>query len=131
MKPIEEIIEDFSYAEEWEDKYTYLIELGNTYVPLSEEERNEENRVPGCISKVWVVIEKQEDKFYFRASSDAAIVNGLAYIICSIFSGKTAQEIKSINPDDYFTRMDIMEHISPNRRNGLTSMADVIKTKVS
>ncbi len=129
MNNINEIIEDFSFAEEWEDKYTYLIELGNKTPYMLDAEMVDENKVPGCMSQVWVVFDKEGDKFNFRASSDASIVRGLATIVSAIFSGKTAEEIQNTDVNDYFSQMDILEHISPNRRNGLFSMVDVIKQK--
>ncbi len=131
MIKIEEIIEDFSYAQEWEDKYTYLIELGNKIPMLSKEEMIEENKVSGCMSNVWVVMEKSGDIYNFKSNSDASIVRGLAAIIASIFSDRTSQEIAELNVDEYFLQMDILENISPNRRNGLYSMASLIKAKVA
>ncbi len=130
MRSIEEIIDDFSFAEEWEDKYTYLIELGDSIPALAPGELSDENKVPGCMSQVWVVYDKIDDKFFFRSSSDASIVRGLAAIISAIFSGKTRQEILDTKTEEYFDKMDILEHISPNRRNGLFSMSDLIKQKV-
>ncbi len=130
MKTIAEIIEDFSYAEEWEDKYTYLIELGNKYANLTDEEMVDENKVPGCMSQVWLVGEQTGDIYNFRATSDASIVRGLATIISAIFSNKTAEQIENTDVEEYFDKMEILEHISPNRRNGLFSMVSVIKEKV-
>ncbi len=130
MMNIEQIIEDFSFAEEWEDKYSYLIEIGNNSPDFSEEEKVDSNRVSGCLSRVWVVYEVIEDKYYFRSSSDASIVRGLSTLIAAIFSGKTAEEILETDVNEYFLRMDILVHICPNRRNGLYSMVDLIKSRV-
>lgn len=124
---INELIENFELLEDWEDKYRYIIELGESLPPFPEAYKTEEWKVKGCQSQVWLVPEKREDKIYFIGDSDAAIVKGIVAIILSIFSGNTASKIKETAISDIFTKLGLTEHLSPSRRNGLTAMTEKIK----
>ena len=123
---IEELIENFELLDDWEDKYRYIIDLGEKLSPLPQEFHSEEWKVRGCQSQVWLVPEKQGDKLSFKGDSDAIIVKGIIAIVLMIFSGHTAQEIKAINIEEIFNRLGLQEHLSPSRRNGLAAMTDKI-----
>lgn len=123
---IEELIENFELLDDWEDKYRYIIDLGEKLSPLPQEFHSEEWKVRGCQSQVWLVPEKQGDKLFFKGESDAIIVKGIIAIVLMIFSGHTAQEIKAINIEEIFNRLGLQEHLSPSRRNGLAAMTDKI-----
>ena len=123
---IEELIENFELLDDWEDKYRYIIDLGEKLSPLPQEFHSEEWKVRGCQSQVWLVPEKQGDKLFFKGDSDAIIVKGIIAIVLMIFSGHTAQEIKAINIEEIFNRLGLQEHLSPSRRNGLAAMTDKI-----
>ena len=122
----EELIENFSYLLDWEDKYRYLIELGEQMSPLPEVERIEKYKVEGCQSQVWIKGEKKQDKFYFQAASDAIIVQGLEAVLLTFVNGKTAQEIQSLDLLELFKKLGLEENISPTRRNGFASMVQRI-----
>ncbi|MFD0915884.1 SufE family protein [Pseudahrensia aquimaris] len=128
---IEEIIENFSFLEEWDDRYGYLIELGRSLVPLDEAEKNEENRVQGCVSQVWVVgnADRSGDApvLTFRGASDAHIVSGLVAIALTLFSGRTAEEILETDEQAVFAEIGLGEHLTPQRANGLRSMVQRLK----
>jgi cysteine desulfuration protein SufE len=119
---VAEIIETFDLFDDWEDRYGYLIELGRKLEPLSDAERTEENRVRGCVSKVWLVHDVRDGRVTFRADSDAFIVKGLAALLVGLFSGKTAVEIGAIDIEALFERLDLSAHLTPSRRNGFFSM---------
>ena len=123
---IDELIENFAFLDTWEDKYRYIIDLGEKLSPLPQEFHSEEWKVRGCQSQVWLVPEKQGDKLFFKGDSDAIIVKGIIAIVLMIFSGHTAQEIKAINIEEIFNRLGLQEHLSPSRRNGLAAMTDKI-----
>lgn len=118
----EQLIEDFALFDDWEDRYAYLIELGRKLDPLVDAERVEENRVKGCVSRVWLVHERRGDRLVFRADSDAFIVKGLAALLVGLFSNKTGAEIQQIDVEALFDRLGLGAHLTPSRRSGFFSM---------
>ncbi len=124
---ISELIENFEFLDGWEDKYRYIIDLGEKLPPLAPEFHTEEWKVRGCQSQVWLVPHRQEDRLWFEGDSDAAIVKGLIAIVLMIYNDKSPAEIKSIAVDDIFAKLGLQEHLSPSRRNGLISMTEKIK----
>ena len=130
----EELIEDFAFLDDWEERYRYVIELGKDLQPLTDEEHSPENKVTGCASQVWLVreIHPSEDgrpRLVFRGDSDAHIVRGLIAILLRIFSGKTPEEIASIDAREIFGKLGLNEHLSPQRSNGLFSMVARIQAE--
>jgi len=122
----QEIIEEFSIYEDWMDKYSYLIELGNDLDELDPKEKNEQNLIKGCQSRVWLVAEKNDDKIYFRGESDAVIVKGLVALLLRVVSGRTPKEI--IDNDLHFIDdLGLKQHLSPTRSNGLLAMVKQIR----
>lgn len=125
--PIEEIVENFSMLDDWEDRYGYLIELGKSLDPIDESEKNEINKVQGCVSQVWLLSDEQDGKIYYKGASDAHIVSGLVAVALSIFSGKEPADIIATDEDETFKAIGLQEHITPQRSNGLKSMVQRIK----
>jgi len=126
MESIETLIDNFSFLESWEDKYQYLIELGESLEPLDEKYKTDAFKVSGCQSQVWLVPEIKDGKFYFKADSDAIIVKGIIYILQAIFSSKDTGEIKNIEVEKIFATLGLKEHLSPSRRNGMNAMVERI-----
>jgi len=128
---INEIIENFGFLEDWEDRYRYLIELGKDLPELPENERTEDNRVKGCASQVWVVTSVHrsglEPVLSFKGQSDAHIVKGLVALTLALYSDKSAREILSIDALDLFRRLGLAEHLTPQRSNGVRSMVERIR----
>lgn len=124
---IEQIVENFSFLDDWEDRYGYLIELGNALTPVSAEEMNDANKVQGCVSQVWLVSHYEGGKLYFRGASDAHIVRGLVAVALSIYSGKTPQEVAQLDEQETFQAIGLAEHLTPQRSNGLKSLVGKIK----
>lgn len=122
----QELIEKFQFFDNWMDRYQYLIDLGRRLPGLAESERVDENKIRGCQSQVWFVAEQRNGKLEFRAISDAAIVSGLIALLLRIYSGKTPQEILD-TPPDFVTALQLEEHLSPTRSNGLASMLKAIR----
>ncbi|MEM7303329.1 MAG: SufE family protein [Pseudomonadota bacterium] len=130
MSPIEEIVENFSFLDDWEDRYRYLIELGRELKPLPEEQHSAENKVQGCVSQVWVWSrpESGDDPIiHFLGDSDAHIVRGLVAVTLAVFSGKRASEIGATDEISIFKQIGLEEHLTPQRSNGLKSMVGRIK----
>lgn len=124
---IDELIENFEFLDSWEDKYRYIIDLGEKLPPLDKSFYTEEWKVKGCQSQVWLVPERNGETLEFRGDSDAMIVKGLIAVVLMIYGGKTAAQIKEVDIDGIFTRLGLHEHLSPSRRNGLESMIAKIR----
>ncbi len=121
-----EIISDFAVYEDWMDKYTYLIELGNELQPIDPAFKVDQNLIRGCQSRVWLQQRMEGDLLYFDAESDALIVKGLVALLMKVFSGRTPQEI--IDAEPYFIdEIGLKQHLSPTRSNGLMAMVKQIK----
>lgn len=128
---IEDLIIDFDFFDNWEDKYKYIIELGKNFPSLNEEEKNNDNKVDGCASQVWLIIKKEKigDKIIlkFRGDSDAILVKGLVVILFSIFSEKSPDEIIKIDAFEKLRNLDLERNLTMQRSNGLSSMVKRIK----
>ena len=124
---IDTVIEDFQLLDDWQDRYRYVIDLGKDLTPMADADRNEQYRVPGCLSQVWLKPDYHDGKLDFIADSDAHIVKGLIAMLMIIYSGKTPAEILAINIENIFQQLDMQEHLSPNRRNGFFAMVGKIQ----
>ena len=127
---LQTILDDFEILEDWEDRYKYLIELGDGLEPVSEEDKNQRTKVQGCVSQVWIVTEQdgsEDPVLTFRGDSDAHIVRGLIAVVLALFSDKKASEISHINESETLKKLNLSEHITPQRSNGLRSMIERIK----
>ncbi len=122
---IQELTDEFALLPDWEERISYVIELGRALEPLSEDERVEANRVRGCASQVWLVSERRAEapeKLYFRGDSDAHLVRGEVGMLMRIFSGRTPAEILALDPHALFERLGLKEALTAQRSNGLFSM---------
>ena len=128
---IEDLITDFEFFDNWEDKYKYIIELGKNCPSLNENEKNKDNKVDGCASQVWLITKKEKlnDKIIlkFKGDSDALIVKGLVVILFSIFSEKSPDEIIKIDAFEQLRNLDLERNLTMQRSNGLSSMVKRIK----
>ncbi len=130
---IEEIIDNFAFLDDWDDRYRYVIELGRQLAPLPEEARTDANKVQGCASQVWLATEvapngKAGPVLNFRGDSDAHIVRGLIAILLTLYSGRPAREILDTDAIAVFDRLALREHLTPQRSNGFRSMVERIKS---
>jgi len=126
-KEIKQLIDEFGLFDDWEEKYSYIIELGETLSELNDDEKVEKNKVSGCVSQVWLTSREEDGKLFFYADSDALIVKGLLAIVIKIYSGKTRIEIQNINFMDIFNQLDLKNHLSQSRSNGLFSVISKIR----
>ncbi len=117
----EDIVEEFSAFDDWMDKYSYLIELGNALEPFNEEHRLDQNLIEGCQSKVWFNAEVEDGKVMFEGDSDAIIVKGIVALLIRVLSGHTPDEILESNLA-FIDKIGLKEHLSPTRSNGLVAM---------
>ena len=119
---IDALIDEFEFLGDWEERYRYLIELGQALPALPEDERNDATKVKGCVSQVWVVVDDEAGRLSLRGDSDAHIVKGLVALLARLYAGRTPAEALSIDPKDVLSRIGLAEHLSPQRSNGLASM---------
>ncbi len=127
---IDDILDDFAYLDDWEDRYRYVIELGKAMPPLSEEDHIEANKVRGCASQVWLTSRTDRSNppvLTFRGDSDALIVRGLIAILVTLYSGRTATGIATIDPEAIFAKIGLRDHLTAQRSNGLSSMVARIR----
>lgn len=130
LTTIETIRNDFAFLDDWEDKYRYVIDLGEQLPPFPEIARDAAHKVQGCVSQVWLVSERgtgTDPKITFVGDSDAHIVRGLVAIMLALFSGHRASEIVSIDAEQLMRSLGLDEHLTPQRANGLRAMVRRIK----
>ena len=131
MTNIDEIIDNFAFLDQWDDRYRYVIELGRMLAPLAPEEHSEANKVRGCASQVWLSTQVKRDGhepvLSFVGDSDAHIVRGLIAILFALYSDKPAREILSTDAVALFEQLGLKEHLTPQRSNGFRSMVERIK----
>ena len=120
------IIEDFSGFEDWMDKYSLLIELGNELAPIDPKYKVDGNLIRGCQSRVWLHQEFADGKITFEAESDALIVKGLVALLLKIYSNRTPHEILISEPR-FIDEIGLRQHLSPTRSNGLLAMVKQMK----
>lgn len=135
ITPLAEIIDNCAYLDDWQDRMSYVIELGRKLPDMPEDKRTSENKVQGCASQVWLVthVDRRPDDpiLTFEGESDAHIVRGLVAIVLSIFSGKSASDILQTDALDLFDRMGLIEYLTAQRANGLRSMVKRIKDEAA
>ena len=122
----QEIVDDFSMFDSWDDKYEYIIELGKKLEKLEDEHKTDLNKVRGCQSTVWLVADNKDGHVYFRADSDAIIVKGLISMLISVLSGHTPEEIIEAKLD-FIQQIGMTTHLAQTRSNGLLSMVKQMK----
>ena len=121
-----EIIDEFSMFEDWEERYQYMIDLGKTLPLIETEYKTDDNLINGCQSKVWVHAEMEDNSVIFTADSDAIITKGIIAILIRTFSNQHPKDILEANTD-FIDEIGLKEHLSPTRANGLVSMIKQLK----
>ena len=128
---VDDIIDSLGFFDNWEERYRYIIDLGKELPEMDASLRTDEHLVRGCQSQVWLVDEWRAGKLFFQADSDAFIVKGLLGVVLAAFNGKTPGEILAFDIDAYFTQLDLLQHLSSTRGNGLKAMVKRIQDRAS
>jgi cysteine desulfuration protein SufE len=136
MSAIDDIIENFTLLDQWDDRYRYVIELGRELPTLPESKQTEANKVRGCASQVWLVTHMKLDGIAdpvltFEGDSDAHIVRGLVAILIALYSGKPAKEILATDAIALFDRLGLRDGLTPQRSNGVRSMVERIRAEAN
>jgi cysteine desulfuration protein SufE len=127
---LQTIRDDFAFLDDWEDRYRYIIELGNELPPFPEQARDAGHKVQGCVSQVWLLTHRTDQRdpvLTFEGDSDAHIVRGLVAIMLALFSGRRASDIVQVDAEGLMNELGLDEHLTPQRANGLRSMVKRIK----
>lgn len=131
----QDIAENLSFLDDWEDRYRYLIELGQALPRLAEEEKSAQNKVHGCVSQVWLVAESGsangQATLRYRGESDAMIVQGLVAVLLALYSDRPASEIAATDAIAIFDKLGLREHLTTQRSNGLVAMVNRIRSEAT
>jgi cysteine desulfuration protein SufE len=127
MPAFDDILADFAFLDDWDDRYKYLIDLGRALPPYPEEARDEAHKVRGCASQVWFNPSYVDGRLEFSGDSDAHIVKGLVAVLFALYSGRRPEEIVAIDAEKALEPLDLAAHLTPQRSNGLASMMTRIR----
>ncbi len=122
----QQIVEDFELFDEWEEKYQYIIDLGQKLKPLAAEYKIDDNKIKGCQSSVWLHAYTEADKIFFEADSDSTFVKGEIALLINVLSGQPAEEIVSTELG-FVDRIGLRQHMAQTRANGLAAMIKQMK----
>lgn len=132
-QPFQDIAENLSFLDDWEDRYRYLIELGQALPKFDAEERTDANKINGCVSQVWLVAEPKEidgrPGLHLRGESDAMIVQGLVAVLLALYSDRAANEIAETDAVAIFDELGLREHLTAQRANGLVAMVNRVRNE--
>ena len=126
----EDLIEDFSYMEDWEERFRFIVELGRELEPMDEADKTEENRVLGCQSRVWITAQLADTEpptLHLVGDSDAALVKGLIAIVFDVYNDQTPQFIVDYDIRQLFEELELSRHLLTSRANGLNSMVEFVQ----
>jgi cysteine desulfuration protein SufE len=126
-----DIADNLRFLDDWEDRYRYIIELGQGLAPMPAEEHTPEHKVQGCTAQVWLASDETEldgqPALTFRGDSDAMIVKGLVAVLLALYSGRPASEIAQTDAIAKLDELGLREHLSTQRSNGLVAMTKRIR----
>lgn len=134
MATLNEMIDDFGFLDDWEDRMRYVIELGKALPDLPDADKTAENKVQGCASQVWLSVtsgDGADPVMHFRGDSDAFIVRGLVAIVLEAYSDKKASDVVAFDALDLFKQIGLLEHLTAQRANGLRSMIQRIREEAA
>ena len=123
----DDILDTLAFFDSWEDRYKYIIDLGRELAPLDDQYRTEQNMVRGCQSQVWLTSREEGGRLYFDADSDAFIVKGLLAVVLAAYNGQTPAAILTFDIEAYFSKLNLLKHLSVTRGNGLRAMVKRIR----
>lgn len=127
QEAFEELVEDFEFLEDWEDRYRHVIDLGKAMDALPEALRVPATKVEGCASQVWLHAQFDDGKLHFDGASDAMIVSGLIAVLRRLYNGLSADEVLALDARDQMARLGLNDHLSAQRSNGLRAMIERIR----
>lgn len=127
MVLFDDIVADFAFLDDWDDRYKYLIDLGRALPPYPEEKRDDARKVRGCASQVWLDPRRVDGRIELAGDSDAHIVKGLVAVLLALYSGRTPDDILKVDAAAALAPLDLAAHLTPQRSNGLASMVKRVR----
>jgi cysteine desulfuration protein SufE len=130
MTTLNDIVEIFELLEDWEQRYQYLVELGEQLPPMPAEYKTENNKVKGCMSQVWVKVYKDSadaNKLHYYGDCDTSIIKGVLALLIRLADNKTPEELDQLDVDEIFERLNLDDHLSPNRHVGVFAIVELMK----
>lgn len=130
MTTLDDIVDIFEILEDWQQRYQYLIELGEKLPPMPDKHKTEDNKVKGCMSQVWAHAypdTADSDKLHFYGDCDTSIIKGVLAILLQLADNKTATAIQELDVDELFERLNLDDHLSPNRHVGVYAIVELMK----
>lgn len=130
MINLDDIIDEFEFLDDWEQRYQYLVELGEQLPHMPEQYKIEKNKVKGCMSQVWLQAYQNDvnrDLIRFYGDCDTTIIKGVLAVLIKILSDRELSEIEKLDVDDFFSRLNLDEHLSPNRHVGVYAIVELMK----
>lgn len=130
MIKLDDILDEFEFLDDWEQRYQYLVELGEKLPQMPEQYKTEKNKVKGCMSQVWLQAYRNNvnpELIRFYGDCDTTIIKGVLAVLIKILSDKNLSEIENLDVDDFFYRLNLDEHLSPNRHVGVYAIVELMK----
>jgi cysteine desulfuration protein SufE len=134
MKTLDELVEIFELLGDWDQRYAFIIDIGEGMPEMPEVLKTEDNKVKGCMSQVWISAyskPEQPGQIYFQGDSDTAVIKGVLALLIQLSEAKTAEEIQQLDVDEFFERLQLDEHLSPNRHVGVYAMVELMKQQAA
>lgn len=131
MTQLDEFVDIFELLGDWDQRYQYLIELGEKLPPMAEDLKVESNRVRACMSKVWIDASVENGVVSYSGDCDTSVIKGVLALLISLCDGLTAEQIQQLNMDEIFERLSLAEHLSPNRHVGVYAIFDLMQQKAA
>lgn len=134
MTSLDEIVEIFELLGDWDQRYQYIIELGEQLPDMPEQLKTEDNKVKGCMSQVWISPypdDKDNSTWHFHGDCDTAIIKGVLALLIQLVDGKTVEQIHQLDVDEFFEKLQLDEHLSPNRHVGVYAIVELMKQQVN
>ena len=132
MSHLDEIVDNFELLDDWDQRYQYLIELGERLPPMPEELKTEDNKVKGCMSQVWISAYRDPNDpahTHFHGDCDTSVIKGVLALLIQLIGGGTRKEIDALDVDELFSRLSLDEHLSPNRHLGVYAIVELMKAQ--
>lgn len=129
MTQLDEFVDIFDLLGDWDQRYQYLIEMGEKLPSMADRLKIDENKVRGCMSQVWIDASAKDGVISFDGDSDTSVIKGILALLISLCDGLSAEQIQNLDMDEVFRRLNLDEHLSPNRHVGVYAMFDLMKQK--
>lgn len=127
---LDDVVDTFELLGDWDQRYQYLVELGQKLPPLPEELRVEDNRVKGCMSQVWVSAYRDRetpDRIRYHGDCDTTIIKGVLTLLIQLVDRRRIEEVEALDVDQFFERLSLDDHLSPNRHVGVFAIVELMK----